>query len=97
MSTSASAMTCIRRWSRRNVIVLTRRDHADRIYDRLTAQVDNDSGIAFGACRLPNDCGLVFKVLGMETQPVKNKIREFWSLTREVVTGARVPREFLWR
>ena len=46
-----------------NVIVLTRKDHADRIYGQLTAQVDNDSGIAFGACRLPNDSGLVFKVL----------------------------------
>jgi urease accessory protein len=80
-----------------NVIVLTRKDHADRIYDQLTARVDNDAGIAFGACRLPNDCGLVFKVLGMETQQVKNKIREFWSLTREIVTGASIPREFLWR
>ena len=33
----------------------------------------------------------------METQQVKNKIREFWSVTREVVTGSKIPREFLWR
>jgi urease accessory protein len=80
-----------------NVIVLTPKPHADRIYDHMAAEVDSKTGIAVGACRLPNDCGLVFKVLGMETQQVKNKIREFWSLTREVVTGARVPQEFLWR
>src|SRR5450631_4122490 len=80
-----------------NVIVLTPKPHADRIYEQMLARVDGDAGIAFGACRLPNDCGLVFKVLGMETQQVKNKIRAFWSVTREVVTGAKVPQEFLWR
>jgi urease accessory protein len=80
-----------------NVIVLTPKVHADRIYGRMAAELDSKTGIAFGACRLPNDSGLVFKVLGMETQQVKNKIREFWSVTREIVIGASVPREFLWR
>jgi len=80
-----------------NVIVLTPKAHADRIHEHMLAEVDCKAGIAFGACRLPNDGGLVFKVLGMETQQVKNKIREFWSVTREVVTGSKIPREFLWR
>jgi UreD urease accessory protein len=31
-----------------------------------------------GASRLPNDAGLVYKVFGMETEPVKSKVRAFW-------------------
>ena len=56
-----------------------------------------EAGLAFGACRLPNDAGLVYKVLGCETRQVKAKVREFWELTREEVTGARLPPPFLWR
>jgi urease accessory protein len=40
---------------------------------------------------------LVFKVLGQESQPVRAKVREFWSLVRHTVTGAPVLPEFLWR
>jgi urease accessory protein len=36
-------------------------------------------------------------VLGRETAPVKAKVREFWSIVREEVTGARIPPPFLWR
>ena len=36
-----------------------------------------------GASRLPNDAGLIFKVLGMETEPVRAAVRAFWSLARE--------------
>jgi len=53
--------------------------------------------LAFGACRLPNDAGLIFKVLGRNTAQVRSKIREFWGLVREVVTGSHIPPPFLWR
>ena len=47
--------------------------------------------MAFGACRLPNDAGLIFKVLGRETAQVKAKVREFWAVAREEITGAAIP------
>ena len=59
--------------------------------------MDLADGVAFGACRLPNDAGLIFKVLGRETAPVKAKVREFWGIVREEITGARVPPPFFWR
>jgi len=80
-----------------NVLLCTSKDSAERIWRRIGADVDVDNGLAFGACRLPNDAGLLFKVLGRETQPVKAKVREFWSVVREEITGARVPPPFLWR
>ena len=80
-----------------NVIVCTPKAKADRIYARIEADVDLDRGLAFGACRLPNDAGLVFKVLGRETAPVKAKVREFWGIVRKEVTGANLSPPFLWR
>jgi urease accessory protein len=80
-----------------NVLVCTPKKTAERIWQRTGAEVDLASGLAFGACRLPHDAGLIFKVLGHETAPVRGKVREFWSIVREEVTGARLSPPFLWR
>jgi urease accessory protein len=80
-----------------NVILCTPKDKADRIQERVEADVDLADGVAFGACRLPNDAGLIYKVLGRETAQVKAKVREFWGVVREEVTGAGPPPRFFWR
>jgi urease accessory protein len=80
-----------------NVILLTPRRHADRIFERLPAVVNPTEKWAAGASRLPNDAGLIFKVVGMETAQVRASIRDFWSVVRSEVVGALVPREFAWR
>jgi urease accessory protein len=80
-----------------NVILCAPKDKADRIHERAGADIDFADGTAFGACRLPNDAGLVFKVLGRETAQVKAKVREFWSVVRQEITGAALPPPYLWR
>jgi urease accessory protein len=80
-----------------NVILLTPKDAADRVHARVGADVDATEGIAFGACHLPNDAGLIFRVLGRETAQVKARVREFWAIAREEVTGAALPPPFFWR
>jgi urease accessory protein len=80
-----------------NVVLCTPRDKAERIHERVGADVDLAHGVAFGACRLPNEAGLIFKVLGSETAQVKAKVREFWGIVRKEVTGADLPPPFLWR
>ena len=80
-----------------NVVLLTPADAAERIHARVEADVNLSEGVAFGACRLPNDAGLIYKVLGRETAQVKAKVREFWAVTREEVTGAAIPPPFFWR
>jgi urease accessory protein len=80
-----------------NVVLLTPMDHADRIHARVEAEVNATEGVAFGACRLPNDAGLIYKVLGRETAQVKAKVREFWGIAREEITGTPVPPPFFWR
>ena len=73
------------------------RTEADRIYQRVGSDVDLARGVAFGSCRLPNDAGLIFKVLGRETTQVKAKVREFWGVARQEIMGANIPSPFLWR
>ena len=68
-----------------NVVLLTPKDHADRIFAQTPAVFDRSERWAAGASRLPNDAGLVYKVVGMETQPVRAIIRRFWSLVRQEV------------
>jgi len=80
-----------------NVILLTPKEGAERVHARIDADVDHANGVAFGACRLPHDAGLVFKVLGRETAQVKAKVREFWGIAREEITGAAIPPPFFWR
>jgi urease accessory protein len=80
-----------------NVILLTPPEPAARIAARVAADVDHAAGVAHGACRLPNDAGLVYKVLGRETLQVKEKVREFWGIVREEVTGTGIPPPCFWR
>jgi urease accessory protein len=80
-----------------NVILCTPAGVAARIHDLVDADVDLAQGVAFGACRLPNDAGLVCKVLGRETAQVKTKVREFWEVARKEITGAGIPPHFFWR
>jgi urease accessory protein len=80
-----------------NAILLTAEDNAERIHARVAAEVDLREGVASGACRLPNGAGLIFKALGRETAQVKAKVREFWGIAREEVTGTGIPPPFFWR
>lgn len=80
-----------------NVILCTPKDHADRIHERVQATVDLAGGVAFGACRLPNEAGLIYKVVGRETAQVKARVREFWKAVRNEVIGSDIPPPFLWR
>jgi len=80
-----------------NVVLLTPKAGADRIHARIDADVRHEDGVAFGACHLPNDAGLIFKVLGRETEQVKAKVREFWGIAREEVTGTALSPPFFWR
>jgi urease accessory protein len=80
-----------------NVILCAPKDKAECIHERAGADVNLAEGLASGACRLPNDAGLIFKVVGRETAQVKAKVREFWGMVREEVIGAALPPPYLWR
>lgn len=80
-----------------NVVVLTPKDKADEIYAQTEPFINRKDNTAAGITRLPNDAGLLFKVLGMEPGPVKKIVRDFASKVRMAVKGHPVPPEFPWR
>ena len=80
-----------------NVIVMTPPEKAEEIYEKTQVFIDYKNNLAAGITRLPNNAGLLYKVLGMEPAPVKKLVRSFCSQVREVVKGKKVPEEFPWR
>lgn len=80
-----------------NVVVMTPKEHANSIYQKTSAFIDKERKLAAGITHLPNDSGLLFKVLGMEPGPVKKLVREFCSLVRQEIKGCPLPEEFPWR
>ena len=80
-----------------NVVVLTPREHAEQICARTEAFIDPRRRMAAGITRLPGECGLLYKVVGDETEPVKKCVRQFCSAVRSQVKGRPLPEEFPWR
>lgn len=79
-----------------NVILVTPPRNAATIFEQVASGADAGAGCMAGASRLPNDAGLVYKVLGMETEPVKARVLAFWDLVRREVTGAPAPASRTW-
>ena len=80
-----------------NVYLLTPPENAGAILESLDAGFDQKEGIAWGTSELPNQAGLLFKVLGHESGPVSRKVREFWTVVRRAVKDRPVPDVPLWR
>lgn len=80
-----------------NVLVLTPADKANEIYESTQAFYDAQNKIAAGITHLPNEAGLLFKVLGMEPGPVKEVVRNFCSTVRMAIKNKPLPPEFPWR
>ncbi len=78
------------------VVLLTPKPNADAILDQTAAGAQPGESTVAGANRLPNDAGLIYKVLGPESAPVRATIREFWSLVRRTVLDVAIPAEPLW-
>ena len=80
-----------------NVAVLTPPECAGAIYALTEAFIDPERRLAAGITHLPGGCGLLYKVLGDESGPVKRLVREFCSVVRRTVKGKPLPAEFPWR
>lgn len=79
-----------------NVILLTPPEKAEAIHKEVAAVWNEKEHWAAGASRLPNDAGLIYKVVAKESSIVRAKIREFQALVRPQVTGFKVPPAFAW-
>ncbi|WP_241249153.1 urease accessory protein UreD [Rhodococcus sp. X156] len=79
-----------------NVFLLTPAHHAAAVLEQVPTGPSADGRVVCGASVLPHQAGLVFKVLGTETEPVHAAIREFWRLVRHEVLDQPIPDKPLW-
>lgn len=80
-----------------NIIVMTPAESAEIIYNHINPYINTSNNTALGITRLPNNCGLLIKILGKETTPVKELTREICSIVRLTIKGKPLPKEFPWR
>jgi urease accessory protein len=79
-----------------NVTLVTPPRHAARIFEQVGDCGGFTAECVAGASRLPHEAGLVYKVLGTETEPVKAMVRAFWNVVRQEVAGAPIPPARPW-
>jgi urease accessory protein len=77
------------------IVVMTPPNLANTIYELTNACINPD--IAIGVSRLPNDAGLIFRILGNSVETVKKEVRGICALVRKVVKRRKFPSEFPWR
>lgn len=80
-----------------NVVVMAPENIINDIYDNTYPRLGEDSLIAECITTLPNNAGLMYKVLGCDTSIVKQSVRNFCSKVRMAVKGKQLPKEFPWR
>lgn len=81
-----------------NILCLTPPAVAVRIKERFGTNFSGEAPRAIsGVCRLPNDCGLMLRAVGVESYDVRREVRRFWQIVREEARGRTLPPEFLWR
>jgi urease accessory protein len=80
-----------------NVVLLTSPERARRVSERILPRWDDDVPLVAGTSRLPNGAGLIYKVLGRETEPVRAQVREFCAVARAETVGRPLPPAFDWR
>lgn len=80
-----------------NAFIVAPPDIAKTIYSLISPNIDAYSNTAIGITTLPNDSGLLVRILGIEAGPVKKLMRHICSITRTCVKGKPLPNEFPWR
>lgn len=80
-----------------NVILLCPPENASIIYQQIEPHIDHDNNIATGITYLPNNAGLMFKVLTTDVSTAKRYVRTFSSRARLAIKGKPLPQEFPWR
>ena len=78
-------------------LILTPTEMANRIYSLITPHIDHTTHTALGVTHLPNECGLVCRIMGERSGDVKRILRQLCSTVREQVKQRPLPEEFPWR
>ncbi|MFC5384945.1 urease accessory protein UreD [Aquamicrobium segne] len=80
-----------------NVACLTPPEVASRIHQRIEVDFpDKNPRSISGVSQLPNQAGLMFRAVGVESYDVRAQVRRFWQVVREEARGRTLSEQFLW-
>ncbi len=81
-----------------NLLVVAPAPIIEALLRQIKASTGHHEGeIALGVLQLVNRSGLVIRLLGQRSRPLKERIRELCSLLRQEVKGVPLQAEFPWR
>jgi len=74
-----------------SVYVLTKRRNVPRLHEKISMLVSENKKIAGGVSYMKNDTGLLVRILGNETEPVKGAVLDITGSVRSAAIGAPFP------
>ncbi len=79
------------------VVMVAPEHHWRAVFGRCEVGIDRGRGVARGISVLPNNCGVLLRILTRDTTTAKRAVREFASEVRREVKGRPLNDDFPWR
>ena len=70
------------------VYVLTKRSKLQKLEEAINEKIEKSKLISFGTSILPNESGIIIKILGNNTEDIFEKIYDLLKITRKEILGA---------
>ena len=74
-----------------NVLFVSEPRYLKQVFDNIPCTICMEQGWAAGMSYLPYSAGLIYKVVGNESEIVAKKIREFWAEVRKAIWQVGLP------
>lgn len=80
-----------------NILCITPKQAAESIYQQYAHKFYRDEQYMAGLSLLPNQAGLMLRLVAKETHQIRHEVRQFWQLVRETVKGRTLPKALSWQ
>lgn len=80
-----------------NILCITPPESAEQIYAQFAHKFHQTEDYMVGLSKLPNNAGLMLRLVGKETHHIRAEVRQFWQLVREVVKQRTLPEASFWQ
>lgn len=79
-----------------NVLCLTPITYAKQIMQLYQAYFAKDKSVFAAVSELPNEAGVILRVVGVESYLIREQVIAFWQVVRQVVKQKNLPSKFIW-
>lgn len=80
-----------------NILCITPPQAADTVYQQYAHKFYRNDEYMVGLSRLPNQAGLMLRLVAKETHHIRSEVRQFWQLVRETVKDRTLPKALSWQ